>query len=133
MIIRPYTEADFPLIEAWWRQHHGNDFRPSYPARISYMVMLGSAPAGFFGVSPQTPAFSYLSFPLVNPNLDKEAREKVVDFIVDSAMMVAVSMSTPILWYSGNGEKFLNRLRNKGFVTGESGCTHMFKVVGEIK
>lgn len=130
--IRQYLDSDFPTIEAWWRQHHGNDFRPSYPARASYVIEVDGQPAAFFGISPQTPAFAYLSFPLVNPNLDKESRNKCVDFIIDAAIMWVVSNGIPILWYSGNGECFLNRLRDKGFIAGETGCSHWFFKAGEI-
>jgi hypothetical protein len=132
LTIREYGVVDFPLIEAWWRQHHGNDFRPSYPARFSYIVEIDSQPAAFFGISPQTPAFAYLSFPLVNPGLGKESREKAVDFMIDAAILFTVSNGIPILWYSGNGECFLNRLRAKGWIAGETGCQHMFYKAGEI-
>lgn len=131
--LRNYTENDFPLVEAWWRQHHGNDFRPSYPPRASYIVTVDGIDAAFFGVAPMTPGFCYLSFPLINPELSKESRDKAIDFIIDAAKMWAVTANIPVLWYSGNGEKFLNRLGSKGFVTGESGCTHMFCKVGDIQ
>lgn len=96
------------------------------------MVTVDGLDAGFFGMCLMTPAFAYLAFPMVNPQLDKDIRDKAVDFIIDCAKLWAVNAGIPIVYYSGNGEKFLSRLRNKGFIAGETGCQHMFATVGEI-
>lgn len=131
--LRSYTSDDFKLIESWWRQHYNNDFRPGYVPLASFVVLLDGVPSGFFGVCPMTPDFAYLAFPMVNPNLDKDAREKSVDFIIEAAKLWIKHAGIPLLWISIRGESFLNRLGKAGFIAAESGNTHMFYKGGDIK
>lgn len=127
--LREYTPDDYRMVSGWWADHYGNDFRPGFVPAKAYIVTAGEVDAAFFGIAPMTPDFSYLAFPLVNPNLDKESRDKAIDFVIDAASMLK---DTPVIWYSGNGEKFLNRLREKSWFAAESGCQHMFFKSGEI-
>lgn len=120
------------MVERWWRDYHGNDFRPGYVPKAAFIVSVHNQVAAFFGVCPQTPDFAYLAFPLINPGMPHNIRDLAIDFMVDSAIIWTVSNAMTILWYSGNGEKFLSRLRAKGWIAGETGCQHMFKVTGEI-
>lgn len=131
--IRQYIRDDFDMVADWWRTHHGNDFRPGYVPSAAFIIETEGQATAFFGVCPMTPDFAYLAFPLVNPALDKESREKSLDFVVEAAKVWIKHAGIPILWISIRGESFLNRLRKKGFVAGEDGCQHMFYKGGEIK
>jgi len=120
------------MVEKWWRDHHGNDFRKGFPALQSFIVQNDGKDAVFFGIAPMTPDFCYLAFPLVNPSLAKDKRDTAIDFMLECAKIAAQRMGFPVLWISIRGEKMLNRLGRAGFIEAESGNTHMFCKVGEI-
>jgi hypothetical protein len=132
MDARQYTSEDFDMVHSWWKKHHNNEFRPDYPPKYSYIVHSGGEALGFFGMAPMTPAFCYLSFPLVNPDAPKELRDEAVDFIIESSKIWASKCEFPIVWISIRGEKMLNRLGKAGFIEAETGNSHMFCKVGEI-
>lgn len=130
--LRDYTPDDYRMVSGWWADHYGNDFRPGFVPRAAFIVEADGVALGFFGLCSMTPDFAYFAFPLVNPKSDKESREKTVDFMIEAAKLWTKNAGHTICYISIRGEKFLNRLRAKGFVAGEDGCQHMFAKVGEI-
>lgn len=130
--IRPYTAEEFPMIQSWWRLHHDNDFRPGFVPTAAYIVSVDGFPAGFFGMCPMTPDFSYFAFPMCNPGLPSNIRDIAIDFMIDCAKIWTAEAGLKVAYISIRGEKFLSRLREKGWIAGEDGCQHMFSMVGEI-
>lgn len=130
--LRGYTEADFPMVEKWWRVHHGNDFRKGYLPKYSYVVTKNNVDSAFFGMAHMTPDICYLCYPMVNPNLLKNEREGVLDYLIECSKLWAAKTGHKIVYISIRGEKFLNRLGEAGFIEAESGNTHMFCKVGDI-
>lgn len=131
--LREYTPDDYRMVSGWWADHYGNDFRPGFVPRAAFIVEADGVATAFFGMCQMAPDFCYLAFPLVNPKSDKESREKSLAYLIESSKLWAVSAGIPIIYISTHGEKFLNRLREAGFVADDSTNTHLFCKVGEIE
>lgn len=123
---RLYTPADLPLVQSWWRHHNGNHFDAEFIPPTAYIVTMGGIPSGFFSMHAMQCAVCYFGYPLVNPDLPKERRSEVVDYMIKCSKIWASKTGHKYVYISIRGEKMLSRLEQNGFISGEEGCQHMF-------
>jgi hypothetical protein len=127
MKIRNYNHADFDMVAAWWRGHHGNDFQQGFIPPTAYIVTDDDgSPWAFFAMASLQCDICYFLYPMVNPTLDKEQRGEAIDFMINCAKIWTVNTGHKITYISIRGEKMLSRLEQNGFISGEDNCQHMF-------
>lgn len=123
---RLYTLDDVAMIQSWWKEHHNNYFDPDLIPPTAYIVEQNKEPVGFFSMHNMQCAVCYFGYPMVNPNITKEERGSVVDYMIECSKIWAVQTNHKYVYISTKGEKMLSRLEQKGFISGDSECKHMF-------
>jgi hypothetical protein len=127
MKVRSYTPADFDMVAGWWRGHHGNEFQQGFIPSTAYIATSDNGkPLGFFAMASLQCDFCYFLYPLANPDAPKDERGKAIDFMIECAKIWAVNTGHKCVYISIRGAKMLSRLEQKGFMSGESECQHMF-------
>jgi hypothetical protein len=127
MKIRNYHDADFDMVATWWRGHHGNEFQRGFIPPTAYIVTDDNGePMGFFSMASLQCDFCYFLYPLVRPDVSRDQRNQAIDFMIECAKIWAVNTGHTCVYISIRGEKMLSRLEQKGFISGEQGCQHMF-------
>jgi hypothetical protein len=127
MKIRNYLNADFDVVAAWWRGHHDNEFQRGFIPPTAYIVTDDKAePMGFFSMASLQCDFCYFLYPLVRTDVSREQRGEAIDFMIECAKVWAVNTGHKCVYISIRGEKMLSRLEQKGFMSGEKNCQHMF-------
>ena len=125
--IRFFHKKDYPTIWGWWRKH--DSFAPLEEhlpptGLVAHKDKEGIA-AGFLYKTDSS--ICVFEFAVCNPEASKEDRDIGLDLIIKKAIEWSKTNNYTLIYTSISIQKYINRLKDNGFIEVDKNQTHMFK------
>ena len=126
-------EQDYDMLYKWWRLHNSFPPKRDQLSDCGLIVERENNPicAGFLYSTDSS--ICVFEFVVCDPTIDKEIRDKALTKLIEEAQKWAAESLYSLIYTSVRGLKYINRLKNAGFIEVDKEMTHMFYEVKEIK
>ena len=127
MVRRPFNFLnDYDIVGQWWEKHGSLIPQSRYLPKDGIVIEIDGemAAAGFMYRTDSV--ICIFEWFVVNPDLEKEDRDKALDYLVESAIEWKDVNNYEVIYTSTNVGKFIKRLQGNGFLKVEDGNSHLF-------
>ena len=119
-------EKDYDIIGRWWRKHGSYIPAPEYLSQTGLIIEIDNEPVAAGFLYKTDSAICVFEWVVVNPETEKESRDKALDYLIESAIEWSEKAGFKVIYSSLKEKKFIKRLEAKSFVKCDENQTHMF-------
>ena len=119
-------EKDYATVKAWWNAHGSNIPAPEYLSETGLIIDVDKNPVAAGFLYRTDSAFCLFKWFVVNPDASKEARDKALSYLIESAVAWCNQAGFKAIYTSTNVQKMIKRLEKAEFVQADKNITHLF-------
>ena len=126
LVAKPFDKTrDYDMLCKWWEGH--GSYAPQVQQLPSTGIIVESDKplcAGFLYNTDST--ICVMEFYVCDPLLEKEERDKGLEYLIHLLKGIAINRGYEVIYTSTGIQKFIGRLKEKGFEEADKNQTHMF-------
>jgi hypothetical protein len=117
-------DNDYSIAEAWWKDRDWKPVPKGMLSKSGLMAVENNKPVAACWLYPIAGSeLCWVGFPIADKNIDKELRNKALDFIFHGLHEHARSLGYKYIITTTNLEHVKKRLENYGYVKGDENIT----------
>ena len=117
---------DYAIISRWWEEHGSCVPSPEYLSPNGLIIEISGNPVAAGFLYKTDSAICVFEWVIVNPKADKKQRNQALYYLIETAQKWAARTGFKMIYTSVKGPKFVERLKEKGFIETDTGQSHLF-------
>lgn len=127
LVVRAFKlSEDYVMMESWWNAHGSFPPKTEHLPSTGIVIEAGSKPvcAGFLYRTDSK--ICVFEFVVSDPLANKQIRDSALTQLIRSAKEWAKNESFSLIYTSVNLAKYINRLKEEGFIQADNNMVHLF-------
>lgn len=128
---RKFVAKDYETMQKWWQKWHKDDAPPPWVLpKTGIMIEVDGEDAAFGFLYNTDSGVCVFEWFCGNPFMKKKDREMALDYLIDCAKEWAEKAGYGLIYSSCGIQRYINRVKSKGFKDVSKNQTHLFCHVG---